>query len=238
MNNSISSETSVNETLVTEPQIEYGYGWKALSPDGCTYYNGDEYQYILPRPGEKWGPVNVHPDPAQPDGRDCGSGRFHVHNKPTYQYGPSSCWLWYVRYPKSAIVGSSGEKTGVIALQLRRVSRNSFIRMIRLGWLTGANLYGAYLRGANLDRANLTDANLTGAHLTDANLRGADLTRANLTRAYLRGANLDRANLTDAHLYGADLRDANLDRANLHGAFLPDGTRWTPETDMQKWTQS
>ena len=153
--------------------VEYGYGWKALDPLGCTYYEGQEYQYILPSPGEKWGSVNAHPNPAQSDGQDCGSGRFHVHNKPTYQYGPSSCWLWYVRYPKSAIVGSSGEKTGVIALQLRRVSRNSFIRMIRLGWLTGANLRGA-----------------------------------------------------------------NLDRANLHGAFLPDGTRWTPETDMQKWTQS
>jgi len=226
MNEQTAVETPVIESPETE--IEYGYGWKALDPLGCTYYNGDEYQYILPRPGEKWGAVNVHPDPAQPDGRDCGAGRFHVHNKPTYQYGPSSCWLWYVRYPKSAIVGSSGEKTGVIALQLRRVSRNSFIRMIRLGWLTGANLYGAYLRAANLDRANLTDAHLYGAHLYGADLRDANLTRANLTRAYL----------TDANLYGADLRDANLDRANLHGAFLPDGTRWTPETDMQKWTQS
>ena len=223
MNNSISSETSVNETLVTEPQIEYGYGWKALSPDGCTYYEGQEYQYTLPQPSQKWGAVNVHPDPAQPDGRDCGPGRFHVHNKPTYLYGPPGCWLWYVRYAESAIVGSSDEKTGVSALQLRRVSRRAFIRMIRLGWLARANL----------TRADLCGAGLRGANLTEAYLRGA-----NLTEAYLRGANLTDANLRGAHLIGAYLTRAYLTRANLYRALLPDGTHWTPETDMQRWTQA
>lgn len=157
----------MNEPQDTKPENEltkaWCYGWKALSPDGCTYYKGDEFEYTLPRPGEKWGPVNTHPDPVQPDGQDCGGGRLHVHNKPTYAYGPPQCWLWYVRYSQSAIVGSSPEKTGVRALQLRRVSRKAFVRMIRLGWMQRANLRCANLRGADLYDANLQDADLQDA---------------------------------------------------------------------------
>jgi hypothetical protein len=36
----------MNKSQATKPEneiIEYGYGWKALSPDGCTFYDGDEY---------------------------------------------------------------------------------------------------------------------------------------------------------------------------------------------------
>jgi hypothetical protein len=182
----------------------YGYGWKALDPTGCTYYDGQEYAYILPRPGEKWGPVNVHPEPAQSDGQDCGVGRFHVHNRPTYLYGPPACWLWYVRYPLSAVVGQSDEKTGVTQLQLRRVSRKAFNRMIRLGWLAGANLREANLREANLRGANLREADLRGVNLWEANLEGA-----NLREADLWGADLREANLRGANLWGVN----NLDRA-------------------------
>jgi hypothetical protein len=119
--------------------------------------------------------------------------------------------------------------------------------------LTWANLQGAHLsmanlQGANLERANLrgvdlscSGANLQEARLEEANLQGADLAFANLQRANLR-----RANLRGAHLYSANLEGAHLAEANLQGAILhkdlyklmtlPDGTEWTSDTDMARFT--
>ena len=132
--------------------------------------------------------------------------------------------------------------------------------------LRGANLRGADLRGADLRGADLRGADLNGAYLIGADLRGADLNlahlklarlnlarltgahliKANLFRANLSGANLIRANLSRADLIEADLRGANLSganliRANLRDAklfdvILPDGTKWTPETDLSRFT--
>jgi uncharacterized protein YjbI with pentapeptide repeats len=129
--------------------------------------------------------------------------------------------------------------------------------------LLQANLQGASLGGANLQGANLVGANLQGARLSGANLQGADLKYANLQRAQLweaklqrshlwianlQGANLVGANLQGAELYQVNLQQAVLVRANLQGAklqsavfdedtLLPDGTRWTPDTDMTQFTQ-
>ena len=118
--------------------------------------------------------------------------------------------------------------------------------------LQGANLIASNLQGAKLWEANLQEAvfhvaNLQGAKLEEANLRGASLVGANL-----QGANLERANLQEADLFEANLQEANLCDANLQGAWmafavlreikfnentiLPDGTRWTPDTDMARYT--
>ncbi len=93
------------------------------------------------------------------------------------------------------------------------------------GFLSHADLIGAYLRSANLRGANLRGANLRGANLRGTYLRGANLRGANLRSANLRGANLRSANLRDANLsginlIGVDLSDANLIGANLSGANL------------------
>jgi uncharacterized protein YjbI with pentapeptide repeats len=132
--------------------------------------------------------------------------------------------------------------------------------------LSGANLYKAHLRGADLSGADLREAHLEGAdlceahlreaHLEEADLSGANLYKANLHRSALyrsalSGANLYRANLYKADLSGADLSEANLEGVRLRGAnlsgarlpganleytALPDGTSWTPDTDMARFT--
>jgi Pentapeptide repeats (8 copies) len=123
--------------------------------------------------------------------------------------------------------------------------------------LSGANLYGANLSGAelvfvNLSGANLPSSNLSGASLRGANLNGAisqsanlsgaDLYDANLSGAHLPGANLNGALLQSANLSGAGLYGANLSGAYLEAAefdvktTLPDGTKWTPYTDMTRFT--
>lgn len=117
-----------------------------------------------------------------------------------------------------------------------------------------ANLSRANLLYGNLSRANLAGATLTGANLLGANLRRADLAGANLTEAHLGGANLlgadlRRANLLEAFLFSANLSGANLAGANLDGviweeefegktltATLPDGTKWTPKTKLERFT--
>jgi uncharacterized protein YjbI with pentapeptide repeats len=66
-------------------------------------------------------------------------------------------------------------------------------------------------------RANLGEVNLGGANLQGASLFGAFLGGANLRRADLRGAVLKRANLDEF-------------------TILPDGTKWTPDTDMARFT--
>jgi hypothetical protein len=127
--------------------------------------------------------------------------------------------------------------------------------------LAGANLQGADLADADLRGATLVDANLQGADLANANLQRAFLIGANL-QAILIGANLQGAFLVDADLQGASLVNADLQGALLGGAslqgadllradlrkallwdavfdettMLPDGTRWTPDTDMARFT--
>jgi len=108
--------------------------------------------------------------------------------------------------------------------------------------LTGANLQGADLFSAKLQRATLLRANLQGANLFQANLQEARLIGVNLQGAFLDGTNLQGANLFQADLQGASLEFANLREANLQWAnlnentTLPDGTKWTPDTNMARFT--
>ena len=141
--------------------------------------------------------------------------------------------------------------------------KGAYLRRTDMG---GADLSGANLVGADMTEAKLVNANLSDADLSDADLGGADLYFANLEGANLNGANLIgakftrakliNANLTDTQMNGADLVDAdltgadleganlrkaklggtNLTGANLIGATMPDNTKWTPDTDMTKWT--
>lgn len=105
-----------------------------------------------------------------------------------------------------------------------------------------ADLHNAELMSANLHKANLRKCDLRGVKLWQAKLRGAVLEHANLARANLRGADLGEALLRRANLDGANLYQANLCGVDLmHAQFnrdtvLPDGTLWTPETDMLRFT--
>lgn len=92
----------------------------------------------------------------------------------------------------------------------------------RRGWLADGSLQEVYLEGAALQGANLWHADLQRAYLGHADLQGA-----NLGYADLRGAILERAKLQ-----GAYLGRAHFDEDTI----LPDGTRWTPDTDMARFT--
>lgn len=117
--------------------------------------------------------------------------------------------------------------------------------------MSGAGLEGACLRRAHLAGAILHNANLRGSDLRGAHLRQAILYRANMKRADLGGsnlgmadlryacleqANLCRVNLNRANLLGARLAGARLDNVDLAGATLPDGTQYSDETDLERFT--
>lgn len=107
--------------------------------------------------------------------------------------------------------------------------------------LSGAILSDAILIGANLIQAALNNTILIHVNLSQASLRGANLNRVILDTSTLNGANLTGASLRGASLKGADLLDAALRNAVLcdailDGAILPDGTSWTPEVDMGRFT--
>jgi hypothetical protein len=138
------------------------------------------------------------------------------------------------------------------------VAVNAVHQLRERGWLGGPEslLAGANLSGANLQRSPLYGANLQRTHLGAANLVDADLFSVSLQGAQLRftdlhGANLAVSNLQGATLVGSNLRGAVLRHAKLHGAdlgegghqakfdettILPDGTHWTPDTDMTLFT--
>jgi uncharacterized protein YjbI with pentapeptide repeats len=63
-------------------------------------------------------------------------------------------------------------------------------------------------------------------------VQGANLVEANLQGAYLRGTRLHGAILEGANLQEASLEKAALDETTI----LPDGTPWTPATDMARFT--
>jgi len=168
--------------------------FKFLTPDGCTYHNGQQFVYNLPGRGEKWA-TTMHPEPQEkPDGLDCGPGGIHLMKALDAGYAPDNWWPWWAR-PAGLVLGKSSEKLRVQGCDLRRISPRVLARCLRppFNWgrranLSGADLYTANLRGANLSWADLRGANLRGADLYTANLRGANLRGANLSWADLRGA--------------------------------------------------
>ena len=168
------------------------------------------------------------------------------------------------RDERNAVLARQQQLIDDAASNVNDVANNAVYQIRRRGWLIGEDglLKGADLVRANLQGAVLDEANLQGARLHQAKLQGADLYRANLQRADLRQAHLQGADLmhaklqkavlrwaqlhgTDlsgAQLQGADLREADLEGADLEGEYfdeetkLPDGTLWTEDTDMWRFT--
>jgi len=126
--------------------------------------------------------------------------------------------------------------------------------MIELDYLEGIDLYdvdleSAMLLYANLKGATLHDCKLTNAYLENADLQGTDLINVSLDRATLEKANLQGASLLRVDFRGTNLRNVNLQgtyvelhEENFWGAtfntdtILPDGKNWTPNTDMESFT--
>ena len=115
-----------------------------------------------------------------------------------------------------------------------------------------ANLVGAKLDASRLDFANLAGANLTNARMHEASLKGSSLRAAKLNRAILQGVDFAEADLETASLVNANLRNSRLigvrfERADLlhadiedavfdESTVLPDGMRWTRNTDLTRYT--
>ncbi len=105
------------------------------------------------------------------------------------------------------------------------------------GWLTDGSLKGVSLFRSNLQESFLFGVNLQEALLFEANLQEAFLWRAKLQGVYLAGANLQGADLRLANLRGAKLEHPNFGKAKFsEDTILPDGTKWTPGTDMARFT--
>jgi uncharacterized protein YjbI with pentapeptide repeats len=150
-------------------------------------------------------------------------------------------------------------------MQSVQLEKASLVKSNLLGAnLYKANMKGAILTEANLSKANLSHCNLQGAFLDETNLTNSNLRSAELcnTGIYgdLRGADLTDANLEGAHFWGINLLngffvlpdddtedvDPELLASQKHGRLLqvtfdqrtvlPDGSFWTPDTDMKKFT--
>lgn len=104
----------------------------------------------------------------------------------------------------------------------------------RYAKLTSANLHRAELESSNLERVNLANANLREAHLKHTDLHDASLYDAELEHACLDHADLSGSNLLYANFRGASLQETRFDEATV----LPDGTHWTGDTDMSRFTDT
>lgn len=103
--------------------------------------------------------------------------------------------------------------------------------------LTEANLWNATLQGADLSKSKLVETDLWGADLSDTFLWSANLSGAGLQNAKLIGADLWGADLSATFMWKANLRDANLRGVKLNDTtVLPDGSKWTPDTDLTRFT--
>ncbi|MCA9914656.1 MAG: pentapeptide repeat-containing protein [Anaerolineae bacterium] len=120
-----------------------------------------------------------------------------------------------------------------------------------IDWMRSENWHAepvSLMKGYNFTRARLDGAALWRGDLEGSNFYKAELSGANIYRADLRNANLAFANLTRADLIAADLRGANLQGAILKdvkwyhhkqdSAILPDGSKWTAETDLERFTNA
>lgn len=128
------------------------------------------------------------------------------------------------------------------------IAKNAVYQLYRKRWL---RFEEGLLKGANLQFANLQGADFQFANLQRTDLSYANLQKADFTQADLRGANLVMANLRGATLLHTNLAGANLTMANLREVgreqdyfvpirfdsmtILPDGTKWTQETDIRRF---
>jgi len=208
---------------MVETPGDSGYGFKNLDPHGRPHPSrrdgSDVMQSDLPKAGEKWGPWQTHPNPAEPDGRGCGPGRYHVWRRLHSLYVAHDWWPWFVQW--RGLIGWDANKVGVRELRLRRIEPKVLWRGLRLGW--GWRV--------SLSRLDLCDADLHGANLCAADLFYSDLCNANLRDAVLWDADLSNVDLSGADLYGADLHNkklhtAYLTHAKLKGAKYDRGTIW------------
>lgn len=148
------------------------------------------------------------------------------------------------------LVGANLQEADLVEANL--IKANLADADLRQATLSKANLYRVELAGAKLTGANLSNCDLEDADLQHANLSSVNFSNSNLIEAKLMGANLTHADLSKASLWSSNLVGAYLRGAiteDIHEywqfmdhndefltALLPDGTQWTEDTDMGRFT--
>jgi hypothetical protein len=105
-----------------------------------------------------------------------------------------------------------------------------------------SNLKGAYLDYANLQGASLIEADLSNALLPEVNLQDSKLNNADFRSAYMESVNLQNSRLWKTNLKAAFLANAEMQGAEIDNSLfderttLPDGSNWTPDADLSRFT--
>ena len=144
--------------------------------------------------------------------------------------------LYSRREQRQKILGMKTQLMREARSTVNPIAVNAINEMRALGWLNGRHglLKDCELSNANLENANLSGANLESANLWFANLQGAVLQVTSLRNAWLEAANLKGADLWQSSLENARLKNALFSETTI----LPDGSKWTPDVDLQCFTKS
>jgi uncharacterized protein YjbI with pentapeptide repeats len=98
--------------------------------------------------------------------------------------------------------------------------------------LQATYLYRVTLHRSNFDGANLQYVELAQSDCDSASFRNTDMRRTNLIDANLSNTDLRGANLEDSLLWNTTFDGAQFDETTI----LPDGTHWSPEVDLERFT--
>ncbi|MEM9955178.1 MAG: pentapeptide repeat-containing protein [Chloroflexota bacterium] len=116
-----------------------------------------------------------------------------------------------------------------------------------------AKIYDTTLDDADLSLSNFRDATIWNCTFVASRIIEGDFSNAELQRCQFWGADLIKANLAGAIFYdciiagttsleGANLMGCSLEKSLMENlrlsseTILPDGTSWTPDTDLAKFT--
>jgi uncharacterized protein YjbI with pentapeptide repeats len=150
-------------------------------------------------------------------------------------------WLLGAYLQDSSLHGANLENAHLEMADLRKTMLS--YANLRHAQLTAAKLQSTSLEGSNAKEANFHFAQFASNPMWYVDLEAADLSFAVLHRNAMNYANLRSVNFHRTQLLGVWLNDADLQGAkNLEHAifdeatFLPNGMNWTPETDMEQFT--
>ncbi|MGB1288235.1 MAG: pentapeptide repeat-containing protein [Aggregatilineales bacterium] len=133
--------------------------------------------------------------------------------------------LWSADLQTATLVDAIFNEADLRHARLSRVSAGS------------ASFINAKMQGVEMLFAHFNNAQFNHANLTEADMRRCNLRHASLNDVCAIGAKLEYANLGGADLCGADLRHASLTGIHFDTkTILPDGSTWSRQTDMGRFT--
>jgi hypothetical protein len=151
-------------------------------------------------------------------------------------------WFWKHSLDDINLSGANLSGASLASAKMREIDAYDadFSRAdLRYTDFTEADLRRSTFAESDLSGAKMIDANLDGVNFEDAFLHHVDFTAANLYRAKLKGAHIGEARVG----HDGTEEEFELDGGTIFPAAkfderttLPDGTMWTKDTDMTKFT--